>query len=349
MNERSAETTARRVERVFSETAIVSSQSFRFGSGEEIDVASLAAIAPAPAGGDEAHDAPLRNALANALYFVAYARTYRGGAVDMARWRIPVVSDDAFVTALATANPSMERWEPGWRVFRADPNGAIHVRKSDSATCVQPGHYAFLAGAGRAPIAGDLIDLYVARQSLQHQPGTYYAFGEAVACDYDQSRLARFYFNAPSEHVAWLVHTLGYALNRYQVPFRLKCPVDPKHFDRSDGVVLYVARRNARFVLQLVRRSERDFVTRLRSGTPLFAAAVAHGVGAADEPGGGASFGQARSRLLADAIVDAWRAGDEDTASRQLALAARFRDAGLDASKPHVARGLEDIYTFAED
>lgn len=330
---------------LFEQFAVVSSTKLRLGKQEIAVDAVLPPVAAAP--NAPAPDASARfvEALSNLIYFHCYTRRYGGGAVDTAVLSQPVVADPAFIAALAAANPTQDRWEAGWKVFQAEPGGAVHVLKGDAATLAQPGQYAYLAGAGRPASVGVLVDLHIARQSLQHQPGTYYAFGDAVASDYDMARLARLYFNVDSDNVPWLLNCVGTLLNRYRVPYRFKCPVDPRRYDRSDSAVLYLARRHVALVLRLLQPLQAEFAARLREDTPLFTRPVLPGAGAADEPGDGQSFGQSRSRLVAQALLESGESGGD---ARRAALAARFRKHGLDPARPWLAAGLDDVYAAQE-
>jgi len=329
--------------------AILSPTRIRFGGEQDIDIdaitptAAMTAVNPAAtATADPA--ARLADTLSTLLYFFAYTRPYRNEPIDLAELTQGVVADAAFLGRLSAANPTQDRWEAGWKVFQVEPGGAVHVLKGDVATVAQPGQYAYLPGAGRAPLAGAIVDFSIARQSLQHQPGTYYAFGDAVAGDYDMARLTRFYFNVPSAQVDVLLRRLGRELNRYRVPYRFKCPVDPRRFDRSDSGVLYLARRHAPTVLRLLRPLAGELAPLLRADTPLFTRTLLPGVGAADEPGDGQSFGQSRARLLAQALVDAGIGAGVD--ARRAALAARLRQHGIDPFRPYLAPGLADIYSL---
>ena len=326
---------------------IVSPSRFRIGGGEELDVAAFGMATPGTAtAASTAQAEPLRNALSLAVYAVAYARDYTGNAVDLQRLRQPLTPDNAFIASLSAANPTATRWEPGWTVFKAEPNGALNLRKGEVATLAQPGAYGFPARARRAPGVGDAVDLFVQRESLTIQPGMYFAFGDTIASDYDNARLGRLYFNADAEQAAWLLRTIGGVLNRFSVPFRMKCSTDPAHLDRTDGVVLYIARRFIPIALRLIRPLTSELRQRLRPAVPLFSKPLLPGLGAADDPGTMESFGQVRARLVADGIVDAWQQGRTSVQERYEAVVARFIRSGLSPVRPYLTQGQNDLYEF---
>jgi hypothetical protein len=336
-------TVPQRLATLLQHVEIISPTRFHIGGGEDIEASSIAMPAQTTAVTVGQLDV-LRGALSTALYTVAYARVYAGEAVGMELLRRPVVIDNAFVAVLSAANPTMMRWEPGWSVFKSEPTGAIHLRKGDTATLAYPGQYAFPTGNGRPPVVGETVDLLVPRESVTLQPGMYFAFGDTVASDYDNARISRLYFSAGSAHADWLLHTLGSALNRYFVPFRLKCSVDPAQFDRTDSVVLYVARRFLPVVLRLIAPLSSELRCRLQPGVPLFSKPLLPGLGAADDPATGESFGQTRSRIIADGIVDAWQQGRNSVQERYEAIIARFSRSGLSPVRPYLAQGLSDLY-----
>lgn len=339
--------TVARVHALFENLEILSPAAFRIAdrtlSPGEVPPMPLSGIAT----GWPAEQQILRAALATAIYAWAYSRAYRGGAVPADALTRPTTPDAALAEALSRANPTADGWEPGWRVFQLGPHGALHVQKGEAAVQVQAGQYSFIAGGGaRNATVGDPIEVLIRRESAALQPGAYFAFGQTVANDYDFGRIARLYFHTPAAEAPWLLATVGDLLNRHYIAWRFKCPLDPAHFDRADGAVLYLGRRFVPAVLRMLAPLRRDFEGRLLGESPLFAKPLAPGLSAADDPGGGESFGQARSILLADAAIEAWKAGRNDVNARCEALVRGFARAGLRSDMPHLAIGLVDIYDW---
>jgi hypothetical protein len=339
-----------RVRALFEAVEILSPYAVRIAGHGPLATAQLAGAPmglPSPAG--NAEDQALRSALSSLIYPLAYARAYRGGPPSPDLFNRTVTPDAAFGAELAAANPTRGGWQSHWRVFQLGYGGAVHVQKGEKAMLVQPGQYVFTAGGGaRNAMVGDPVEVMVRRDSTTLQPGVYFAFGESLSSDYDFARIARLYFHLPAAEAPRLLAEIGALLNRYFIPWRFKCPLDPSQFDRADGAVLYVARRFLPTVLRLLEPMRSALEPRLSGEVPLFAKALAPGLGAADDPGGGESFGQSRSLLLAEAVIDAWRAGQSDPESRLEALRRRFAGAGLDFESPHLAAGLVDVHHWPE-
>jgi len=80
---------------------------------------------------------------------------------------------------------------------------------------------------------------------------------------------------------------------------------------------------------------------------PLFTRRLRAGIGVAEDPGNGESFGMHRCRLAADAIVAAWWQGRADPEARFEAVEARFRLYGLTLDRPYLAPGSVDFFDAA--
>jgi hypothetical protein len=109
--------------------------------------------------------------------------------------------------------------------------------------------------------------------------------------------------------------------------------------------VLYVARRHDRLVRELLEELAAGLDARhLGPATPLFTRRLRAGVGQAEDPAGGESFGQQRCRIVAEGIWNAY-AGQAPTREACLAcVVAQFARYGLSLRRPHRNAGstLED-------
>ncbi|UOD29131.1 hypothetical protein INH39_27540 [Massilia violaceinigra] len=337
--------TLNRVTLLLDNVSLLPDASFRIGGGDLFNAANVHAM---PLGDDpacalSAQQRPLRDALATVFYMAAYARVYQGGPVTAGDFPPPPQADAAFTASLVAANAGLERWDAGWRIYKTDPGGAVHVQKGDTATLARAGQYA-TGGIGMGPVAGGCAQLLLAHESLLMQPGYYYALGQTVMSDHDLARLSRLYFHLDAGQAAWAVRTLTATMNRYHLPFRLKTPTDPRQYERTDGLVVYVPRRFLPAALRLVLDAQGEWRPRLRAGAPLFACDILPGLSGADDPGNGESFGQTRCRLLADALVTS---GASAGATWLAAANARFRVAGLSLERGHLSSGLTDVYAPA--
>jgi hypothetical protein len=206
-----------------------------------------------------------------------------------------------------------------------------------------PGEYAFAGGPGIRPQVGDVVSLQVLHESHVVQPGMYYVFGESLGDQFDEFDLVRFYVHITANAAPDLIEGLTTRLNRFQVPFQLKCQKRPVHYERLDAFVIYVARRYLPITARVLASVSEPVQSSLQPSVPLFTKTLRPGIGLAEDPGNRRSFGMNRCRLLAEGIVDAWKNGDQSPPTRADAVRQRFAANGLDLDRPHLNAGSADF------
>lgn len=298
----------------------------------------LDGLPPRPAAVPPGQDA--RPAMLDALWPLLYQHAYtrRWDGQPAAAKPQDLTADPAFTAALSAANASRSVWDRGWQVYQIGPDGSLHVEKGDcyrTTTASQAG-----LPPGHMPRQGERIDLAMTRESMTAQAGYYHAFGETPASAADEGELARLYFNVAAEQAPALLNLLTMGLNRYFIPFSLKCPSSPALYDRADTLVLYPPRRYLPLVLDVLEEAVSVLAPLLRPGEPLFTRRLLPGLGGADDPATGESFGQSRCRLLAAGIIDAWSGGG----GLMDCIAARLTLAGLRLDALHLSPGFADLY-----
>lgn len=349
-----------RLEALFDHLVILSPQSLRFAGGAPLHLPGAPAHLPpsylsggalqvaSPPAGAAPGVLPLVSALLGVVYASCYARVFDGAAPPLPA--LTAAREDAgFIARVAAANHGRLRWDPAWRVHQMGVGGAVHVSKGDRVRVALPGEYAFAGTPGRMPRVGETVDLLVLPESRIAQGGFYYALGETVAGEADDAHLARLYFHARASGVPAIIGIVTDELNAYQVPFRMKCLSSPDAYDRTDAAVLYVARRYLGMTLRALAAAHDELAPHLLPGVPLCSKELIPGLGAADEPATGESFGQARSRLLAEGMVDAWQRGSQGREARFLAASERFARAGLSLDKPYLNEGMADVYAWPDN
>lgn len=126
-------------------------------------------------------------------------------------------------------------------------------------------------------------------------------------------------------------------LDGFGLGFRAELRGDPATPERVGPAVVTVARSHAdalaRVVLHLRDRSPLVF----GNSVAAFTRTLAPGIGLADEPADGTSFGRHRCRLLAAALVAAGPGAGP--AERRAAILRGLADAGIDPAAPHLDPG----------
>jgi HopA1 effector protein family len=95
--------------------------------------------------------------------------------------------------------------------------------------------------------------------------------------------------------------------------------------------------------LRLIAADYDELRSGLNTETCLFTKFIAPGIGAAEDPKTGESFGQSRMRLVSRGIVDAWYGGLITSAARLAAIDTAFKTAGLSLRSPHLNGGSADF------
>ncbi len=149
------------------------------------------------------------------------------------------------------------------------------------------------------------------------------------------SGIVRFYFHASQDSMPSLAESLTLSLEGSHIPFNLKYPAVDLLYERSDAAVLYVPSAWESDCRRIIENLDAELLARLNPDTPLFTVQLAPGIGMAEDPGYGASFGSHRSTLVAEAIYDAWLAGDGDLDRWLLRVEQKFREAGIDPRRPY--------------
>jgi hypothetical protein len=222
--------------------------------------------------------------------------------------------------------------------------GVISAQKRGLTRTFWPGEYLTLEGLGLGPVNGMSVDVYFAAESRRMQNGFYFAFGETVADEPDEASLVRFYWNMRAAGACGLVTKLIRPLNRFQIPFRLKILNDPKLYGRADAAVLFASKRHYQITATLVLEAQREVLPYLGHETPLFTKPLARGLGLAEDPATGESFGMNRCQMLASAIWKTGQNGPIPPADRVELIAAEFAAQGLDFERPYLNPGSVDQF-----
>jgi hypothetical protein len=300
---------------------------------------------PPLAGGTAAAGIPPQHAMIAALqaelYMTVYNRRFTGQ---------PPAIHAAFsnlTDELSRANAGRERWDHGWQVYEAAPNGVVQAHKHGKAQLFYPGQYQALGAAPGAQPAlqtGAFVNVYLAKEMRFFQDGFYIVLGEQVQPWYEQVTLVRLYWNVNPEGSVALVRDVTQRFNRFQVPFRFKCLSYRELYDRFDAGVLFVGRRQWDITALLAAEIYEKVKDHLAPDTPLFAKRLAPGLALAEDPGNGESFGTSRCRIVAEGLWSAYARGLQSEAARIEDISAAFARAGVPSDRPWLSPGSVDIY-----
>jgi hypothetical protein len=276
------------------------------------------------------------------LYEFAYSRPFRGNVAETNGSGLAL--DSGLVEAMSAANATRERWEYGWTVEQILAHGQIVARHGNQTRNVWPGQFISKDGPAAMLRVGAEISIFYARESRSLQGGFYYAFGEAAE-DYNPGfSLVRMYWNISAAGAPKFVKAVTARLNRFHVPFRLKCATARNQFDRTDVAVIYLSKQFFHIAAELMRDVHPQLVDFLEDDVPLFSKKLAKGLSVAEDPGTGESFGQSRCHRLAQSIWDCYQSGDQSTDGRLKRFRTLLSQSGINPDHLHLNAGSLDWY-----
>lgn len=261
------------------------------------------------------------------------------------------------LTRLSLANRGSGTWDPGWRIHHRSADGRVAVTRDGVTLFLDPDE---VRGPGGSRPGNGPCSIRVGKEERAGVPGFYLVLGdEPLAEDGDPVSLRLYWhLRGPrrSRHgdggdaddagdgATVFVHTLTTELNRRRIPFRAKVLSDPESYVRADAGILCLRRQDyepSREGLALLYDAVRED---LEDAVPMLTRRLAPGVGLAEAPAGGESFGLHRCRLVAEALWRAFDVGATTAQEREVAVARVFHAAGVDPERPHREVGSQLRY-----
>lgn len=265
---------------------------------------------------EESRRAYLVSAIQTLLYRDFYCAG-RAVASSSSRVAPPMVSVLEFKHTLEQANCGSGSWQSGWSVDR-NLGDRLKVQGAALAMWLRPCDIRCVAdGNELAPETSVQVRLPNGTQSAM--PGHYLAFGDQPL-EIAGAPLVRLYFNLNLAGAVCAMREITLALNQAGTPFQFKVPSNPEDYARCDAGVLYVRQTD----YDTVRGCLPAWWTRLSAyldrTTPAMTRELAPGIGLAEEPDDGESFGMSRCRLIAAGVVAANRRIDDAAPAKSLTV-----------------------------
>jgi hypothetical protein len=245
--------------------------------------------------------------------------------------------------ALSAANSGTGSWEPGWKIVEVERDGSVAVMRDQVTFWVPRTGLRTRASKLRR---GDYCRVWVSKELRQLVPGFYFAIGNGDRADDRDATgpLVRFYWNLTVGAAVQYMQLATGLLNEARIPFRTKVLSDPSSYVRADSGVLYVEQRHFRVLCPLVTRIHEAITTGLREDVPMFAKRLAPGLGLAEDPNNGLSFGQSRCNAVARAAWLCHLRGIDGADERLRLLGGEVKKDGINPGAPFLNSGSMDIY-----
>lgn len=275
----------------------------------------------------------LQDQLYRNLYCPGFARPIRWVRGDIA------ADEGVFGATLRSASSGSGCWEAGWTI-RSIEGGQVIVARDGLAVATRADA---LRRARDGPLqAGEPVCLHTPPLLPSASPGFLLITGDAPG--FGGGPTVRLYWNIAAAGAAPLAEAATRLMNLAGIPFRLKLISHPARYDRCDAAVLYLGRQDIAAASEALSRI-RDAVTSLLDPlVPLFAKPIAPGVGLAESPADGQSFGMHRCGALAHGFAAAAAAGAVEPAAQLAHLERALNDAGIALDRPHLEPDSHDDY-----
>ena len=275
-----------------------------------------------------------RELLSSLLYDALHCRRSRD--LGSAGHRSAALAVRDLTNRLSESNTGTGCWQAGW-IVAGRTGERIEVAKHGIHWFVFPQQVR--TNSNIAP--GTSVLVRIGKEQRELFPGFYMAFGNAD--DDPKSGLLRLYWNISVKGAALLVSEVANGFNGAAIPFRLKLLNVPTTYGRTDAAVLYIPRdryRDAHPIASQVHQKVRQYLSPTISA---FAKPIAHGIGLAEDPGPGRSFGQHVAGILSEALSTSG-ANVRGIGKRFHAVLEALRARGIDPEKPYLVAGSMDGY-----
>ena len=291
-------------------------------------------------------DQSARDYLLSQLQAQLYGRFYVLGGSDASMWGNSGSENESasFTDDLSLANAGTGCVQAGWKVIASSDTELVVRRGSGVKLAVRPEDC--LVDADDTVHPGSIVQLRIHKELLNVSPGYYMALSNRDDSQEDAQPRLRIYWNLKAEGAAHLVRIFTGELNKRDLFFHLKVLNDPVAYSRCDSGVLYIRRVDYHAFASVLRQALAQLAPHLRSEVPLFTKCLAPGVGFAEDPGGGESFGQHRCRILADGMFHAWERKARRFDDRLAVVVDHFVSANISLSTPYLNPGSEDNYSI---
>lgn len=279
--------------------------------------------------------------LESELYYQMYRRPGDPLPSDPANAEVDAMR--SYTAALSAANCGSGTWDPGWVIEAVAADGSVLARRDEVTYRALPAEVRAIGSADDPNCAwrnGMRVRVRVPSEMRQLVPAFYMALGNADWPDPPDGGgpLVRFYWALSSAIAPRYLREITGILNELRVPFRTKVVQDPSQYRNADAGVLYVPFEELGSVWPAIEATHKAIEAGLRSVVPMFTRSIAAGLGMAEDPGAGLSFGQSRCRIAASGLWAAFEAGAEDTEERLQHIAAAFLKNDIDPAQPHRRR-----------
>ncbi|OTX87122.1 hypothetical protein BK726_17325 [Bacillus thuringiensis serovar londrina] len=280
----------------------------------------------------------LKSQLYKEFYCKGFAINSKEDYIDIQPNQIP-----KFIQKLSLDNFGEGYLEDGWNFFKKEQEKIIIHKENlklwvSDKECLLPQNISLLPN--------QQLKVKLPKEFLSISTGFYLANSNRPIPESKSNDWVRFYWNIVPEGALILMRKLTQTLNQYNIPFKLKVLNNPALYNRCDAAVLYIMKQDFGEVSRVLRRIYPEIVTYLKNGIPALTKLLAPGLGLAEQPRQGKSFGKHRCKLLAEGMLVAYEQGKESVDERLQVVKDLLKKEGISLNKPFLNPNSIDIYNF---
>ncbi|MEH2081619.1 MAG: T3SS effector HopA1 family protein [Nostoc sp.] len=251
--------------------------------------------------------------------------------------------DWEFCEKLQNNNQGKGWWNQNFRVLREEADGSLAVQKKDVIVHIQRSCH--LRVEEQLAAVGDWVSVYTPSGQVIDQ--FYMAYGNFVST-FDDSTVF-IYFNFSPEGAVAVMKELTIRLNKIEIPFIFHVLHNPSHYGRYDSAFLRINKERYTVVRQVIQSIYTQNQSHFQNQVPIFTKVLAPGLGLAEKPEQEflfpEGFGLNRCQIVANALLEAHKNGDESKEARMKYILKHFENLGINLERPYLNPNSEDIYT----
>jgi HopA1 effector protein family len=254
--------------------------------------------------------------------------------------------DIDFCQRLQQSNSSRGYLDPDWQVVAATPAGELVVVKDGLHLHINPQYH--LPPDFRQAQPSDFIPIFLPPNLVGKDAYIIVGNSGKPATDGNTPPSVRVYFNFTPDAAVAIADRLTRQFNQLALRFEFAILHDPGLFHRYDSGKLYLGQSDYLQAQTMLAEIYRAYQSEFSANIPVFAKQLAPGLGVAEEPPSGDTFGIQRCKLVATALVTAMERGETAATDKLRIVRSHFMAAGIDWLQPHLNPAGLDCYAAFE-
>ncbi|MEH2362416.1 T3SS effector HopA1 family protein [Nostoc sp.] len=251
--------------------------------------------------------------------------------------------DWEFCERLHSNNKGKGSFHPNFRVVKEEVDGSLAVEYFGIIVHIE--RESHLRLQDRSATVGDIVA--VSMPSNQLKLGYYTAIGDAVSLS-DGLRVF-IYFNFNPEGAVAFMKGLTTQLNTMQVFFTFLVDYNPDNYGRYYSGLVSFYSNDYKLAIQVIKSLYEENQSQFQHQVPIFNKVLAPGISLAEKPefefNFMENFGMNRCQIVANALLEAHKNGDESKEARMKYILQHFDYFKIDLERPYLNPDSEDIYT----